>query len=99
MAETQSEVPGLNVGITGEPVLEHDEMEQSQKDTTIASIVSLVFCALIFIYGYNETGPAGEGDDLPGGRAGLHAGVCDADGRAFEHFDDHVCADSDRAGD
>src|SRR5271154_2490003 len=54
--ETQSEVPGLNVGLTGEPVLEHDEMEQSQKDTTLASIVALVLCALIFIYGYSETG-------------------------------------------
>src|SRR5271154_5878246 len=54
--ETQSEVPGLNVGLTGEPVLEHDEMEQSQKDTTVASIVALVLCALIFIYGYSETG-------------------------------------------
>ena len=56
MEETQREIPGLNVGLTGEPVLEHDEMEQSQKDTTMASIVSLVLCALIFIYGYNETG-------------------------------------------
>jgi hopanoid biosynthesis associated RND transporter like protein HpnN len=56
VAETKIEVPGLNVGITGEPVLEHDEMAQSQKDTTIASVVSLVICALIFIYGYNETG-------------------------------------------
>jgi hopanoid biosynthesis associated RND transporter like protein HpnN len=54
--QTKSEVPGLNVGITGEPVLEHDEMEQSQKDTTLASIASLVICALIFIYGYQETG-------------------------------------------
>ncbi|MEJ0088665.1 MAG: MMPL family transporter [Limisphaerales bacterium] len=54
--ETQVEVPGLNVGLTGEPVIEHDEMEQSQKDTTLASIVALVLCALIFIYGYSETG-------------------------------------------
>jgi len=54
--ETQLEVPGLNVGLTGEPVLEHDEMGQSQKDTTVASIVSLMVCALIFIYGYQETG-------------------------------------------
>jgi len=56
IAQTQSEVPGLNVGLTGEPVLEHDEMEQSQRDTTLASIVALVICALIFIYGYSETG-------------------------------------------
>ncbi len=54
--ETQNEVPGINVGLTGEPVIEHDEMEQSQKDTTLASIVALVLCALIFIYGYSETG-------------------------------------------
>jgi len=54
--ETKAEVPGLNVGLTGEPVLEHDEMAQSQKDTTIASIASLLICALIFIYGYQQTG-------------------------------------------
>ena len=54
--ETQTEVPGLNVGLIGEPVLDYDEMKQSQKDITVASIVSLVLCALIFIYGYNETG-------------------------------------------
>ncbi len=54
--QTRIEVPGLNVGVTGEPVLDHDEMTQSQKDTTVASIASLVICALIFIYGYNETG-------------------------------------------
>lgn len=55
-AETQLEIQGVNVGITGESVLDYDEMTQSQKDTTVASIASLVICALIFIYGYNETG-------------------------------------------
>jgi hypothetical protein len=56
VAETQIEVPGLNVGITGEPVLEMDEMAQSQKDTGVAAVVALVLSALIFIYGYQETG-------------------------------------------
>jgi hopanoid biosynthesis associated RND transporter like protein HpnN len=56
VSQTREEVPGLNVGLTGEPVLEHDEMEQSRKDSTLAGIVSLVVCALIFIYGYQETG-------------------------------------------
>lgn len=56
VAETQLEVPGVNAGVTGMPVLDFDEMVQSQKDTTLASIVSLIICALIFIYGYNETG-------------------------------------------
>jgi hopanoid biosynthesis associated RND transporter like protein HpnN len=54
--ETETEVTGVNVGVTGESVLELDEMEQSQKDTTLASVVALVLCALMFIYGYNETG-------------------------------------------
>jgi len=53
---TREEVPGVNVGITGEPVLDYDEMTQSQKDATLASIVSLLLCAVIFIYGYHETG-------------------------------------------
>jgi hypothetical protein len=53
---TQGEVPGVNAGITGEPVLEVDEMAQSQQDTTVATIVSLVLCALLFVSGYKETG-------------------------------------------
>jgi hopanoid biosynthesis associated RND transporter like protein HpnN len=56
VSETEVEVPGLNLGITGEPVLEYDEMLQSQKDTTVATVISLVLVALIFIYGYHETG-------------------------------------------
>jgi predicted RND superfamily exporter protein len=54
--QTKAEVTGLNVGLTGEPVLELDEMAQSVKDTTVASIASLLICALIFIYGYQQTG-------------------------------------------
>jgi hopanoid biosynthesis associated RND transporter like protein HpnN len=54
--QTKREVPGLNVGVTGEPVLEHAEMQQSEKDSTVASIASLIICALIFVYGYQETG-------------------------------------------
>ena len=54
--QTQDEVPGVNVGLTGEPVLDYDEMTQSQKDIDARQLVSLVLCALIFIYGYNETG-------------------------------------------
>ncbi len=54
--QTQAEVPGLNAGVTGEPVLELDEMKQSQADTMVASAVSFILVALIFIYGYSETG-------------------------------------------
>jgi len=54
--ETQKEVPGVNVGVTGEPVLEIDEMEQSQTDSIFATIVSLVIVVFLFVYGYRETG-------------------------------------------
>ncbi len=56
VAQTQAEVPGLNVGITGEPILELDEMEQSTADTTKATVIALVLVAIIFIFGYHETG-------------------------------------------
>lgn len=56
VAETQVEVPGLNVGVTGELVLEIDEMKQSQRDSTTATIISLLGVAIIFIFGYHETG-------------------------------------------
>jgi len=54
--QTKVEVPGVNVGLTGEPVLDHDEMAQSQRDTIVAGIASLIICTLIFIYGYQQTG-------------------------------------------
>lgn len=56
VSRTEAEVPGVNVGLTGEPVLELDEMRQSQRDSAVATVVALVLCALIFIYGYRETG-------------------------------------------
>ncbi len=56
IAQTLAEVPGVNVGLTGEAVLEVDEMVQSQKDSMVATIVSLVLCALLFIVSYRETG-------------------------------------------
>ncbi len=99
VAETRTEVPGVNVGLTGEPVLDHDEMTQSQKDTALASIVSLIICALIFIYGYKETGRPIKATICLIVGSGLHAGLCHAGGWALEHSDDHVCADADRTGD
>jgi uncharacterized protein len=56
IAATLAEVPGVNVGLTGEAVLEVDEMAQSQKDSTVATILSLMICALLFIVSYRETG-------------------------------------------
>ncbi len=52
----QTEVPGVNAGVTGEPVLEMDEMAQSQDDSILASIVSLIVVVLLFVFAYRETG-------------------------------------------
>ena len=49
IAETRSEVPGVNVELTGEAVLRHDEMEQARHDTEVAAVIALVLTALIFI--------------------------------------------------
>ncbi len=54
IAATQLEVTGVNVGLTGEAVLELDEMNQSTKDSILASVVALVLCSALFIYGYRE---------------------------------------------
>lgn len=56
VAEIQEQVPGLNVGVTGEQVLDHDEMVQSQKDSIFASILALTLCVLLFVVAYRETG-------------------------------------------
>jgi hopanoid biosynthesis associated RND transporter like protein HpnN len=52
--QTRSEVPGVNVGVTGLPVLNLDEMTQAEEDTTRASIVSLIIVALTFIFCYQQ---------------------------------------------
>ena len=54
--ELRREVPGVAAGVTGETVLQIDEMAQSQRDTIKASLIALAFVGLIFVYGYQETG-------------------------------------------
>jgi uncharacterized protein len=51
---TQEEVPGVNVGLTGGPVLDDDEIRQARRDTTVASIVAFVVCAVLFIGAYRQ---------------------------------------------
>ena len=51
---TQGEVPGVNAGITGEPVLNYDETRQADRDVQRAALISLALVATIFIVGYRE---------------------------------------------
>ncbi len=52
--EVQAEVGGVNAGVTGEGVLDFDEMVQSQKDSTKATTLSLALVSLIFAFGYRQ---------------------------------------------
>lgn len=54
--QTQNEVPGNNAGVTGPPVLRIDERDQVGRDIFMASLLALVLCLMIFIFGYQETG-------------------------------------------
>lgn len=54
--QTQHEVPGNNAGVTGPPVLRLDERDQVGRDILRASLLSLVLCLMIFVFGYQETG-------------------------------------------
>jgi hopanoid biosynthesis associated RND transporter like protein HpnN len=54
ISATQFEVPGVNVGLTGEPVLEYDELRQAGNDSMAASILALVICSVIFIVAYGQ---------------------------------------------
>lgn len=56
VAEVSAEVPGVNLGVTGEGVLSFDEMNQSETDSIRATLLSLVICAGIFVVAYRQTG-------------------------------------------
>ena len=56
VARVGQEFPGIKLGATGEPVLEHDEMEASSQDSETASIVSLVLIALLFAFTFGNPG-------------------------------------------
>jgi hopanoid biosynthesis associated RND transporter like protein HpnN len=51
---TQTELPGLNVGLTGGPVLDYDEMRQAKHDTTRASALAFILSTVLFIIAYRQ---------------------------------------------
>jgi hypothetical protein len=52
--DVQRDYPGLQVGITGRAVLESDEMAVTQRDMTIASLLSLAGVTLLFVLFFRE---------------------------------------------
>ena len=95
LAQTEMEVPGLNVGLTGEPVLDYDEMVQSQKDST-RRVPHLVRSYFHLFLPRHRSSPQSGG--LPHGRPELLHGVHDAGRRALKHPDHHVRANPHRLG-
>ena len=51
---TQFEVPGVNVGLTGEAVLQYDEIRQAGRQSVAASILALVLGSVLFILAYRQ---------------------------------------------
>lgn len=54
--KAQLAYPGLQVGITGEPLLEHDEMVSSESDSNRSGWLSLVLVAILFAFTFRQFG-------------------------------------------
>ena len=52
VARAQQRHPEVGFGVTGMPILEHDEMLSSQQDTAKASVLSLAGVACVFVAGF-----------------------------------------------
>jgi hopanoid biosynthesis associated RND transporter like protein HpnN len=46
--------PGLEVGITGEPLLEHDEMVSSETDSQQSGTLSMILVAILFAFAFRQ---------------------------------------------
>jgi uncharacterized protein len=47
--QVKKEFPDVNIGLTGKPVLQADEMATSNDDMTKASVLAFVLCAMCFV--------------------------------------------------
>ncbi|MFO0868233.1 MAG: MMPL family transporter [Pirellulales bacterium] len=54
LAELSTQFPEVELGATGMPLLEYDEMSTSQQDMTIASVVSLLGVVVLLVLGYGN---------------------------------------------
>ncbi|MBM4001936.1 MAG: hypothetical protein FJ295_01420 [Planctomycetes bacterium] len=52
VSEVAAAHPDLTIGATGMPIMEHDEMESSQFDMTVATVVSFVGVAVLLLAGF-----------------------------------------------
>lgn len=52
LAEARSEFPGVQIGATGIPILEAEEMARSQYDMSLASVISTIGVTLVMLFGF-----------------------------------------------
>ncbi len=50
IGDIQKQEPTVEIGLTGKPVLQADEMETTSSDMNTASIVALLLCAILFMF-------------------------------------------------
>jgi hypothetical protein len=54
IAEVQAKFPDAKINLTGEPVLDYDEMLQSQRDATKATVLTFVLICILFTASFRE---------------------------------------------
>jgi predicted RND superfamily exporter protein len=54
LAELKKQYPTVSFGLTGEPVLNDDEMQTAKKDTIQASIITLILITTLFAISYRD---------------------------------------------
>lgn len=54
IADIHAQNPAVNIGLTGEPVLNDDEMQTASKDVTYAAIITFILITLLFAVSYKE---------------------------------------------
>ena len=54
LAGIQSEFPGVKMSLTGEPVLDNDEMVVSERDARQSSILTVILIAVVIVFGFRD---------------------------------------------
>jgi len=52
--EVRQQFPDIKVSLTGEPVLDFDEMDVSQRDATQSSVLTIVLIAVVIVFGFRD---------------------------------------------
>lgn len=54
ITDLRAQNPGISIGLTGEPVLDDDEMETATRDSIYAATITFVLITLLFALSYRE---------------------------------------------